>query len=103
MLTSNSYDENLGDLELGKAHNFKYILTNSSDKQIEIKQVALGCHSCTKVTYSKRTLLSGESMDLDVTYTPGSLGISIKSVSVIYEQDGLVNPNLVLKFRSKIK
>lgn len=103
MLTSNTYDENLGELEFGKPHEFKYVLTNSSEKTVEIKQVALGCHSCTKVSYNKKSLLPGEIMELDVIYTPGSLGISIKSISVIYEQDNIVNPHLVLKFRAKIK
>lgn len=98
MLKVNQAETNLGTLVFGKPHNFKYTLTNDSPESVVINKLVLGCSSCTKAYTSKTYLRSGESSDVNVTFTPGSKGKQLKTINVIYNN---IN-ELVLKFTAHV-
>lgn len=97
MFTVNQQEINLGSLKLSVPHSFKYILKNTGDKPLRIKQITLGCNACTTASMSKSLLQAGESADLNAIFTPGSKGLALKSITVQSEEN-----TLELKFRAKV-
>lgn len=93
---------NLGTINFGKVYKFSYTLSNKTSSVIKILAFAPGCKSCTEVELEKETLLPGESTLLNTIFTPGSLGIANKSVSVVYSVSDIVKPEIVLKFKGVV-
>lgn len=98
MLTVNQTDIDLGQLRFGQPHKFKYIVTNNSTDSLIINKLVTGCSSCTKAYTSKTYLKTGESSDINVTFTPGTTGNQLKTLNVIYNN---IN-ELALKFRAHV-
>lgn len=89
----------LGPVRLGIPHTIKYKLINKANENLAITKVAPGCSSCTTVVLDQRTLMPGESVDLTAIFTPGSLGITTKTITLFYKI-GAVELNLTLKFKA---
>lgn len=102
MLVANNEEINLGNLPFGRGFNFKYVITNSGDKVINLKTITVGCGSCTKAYANKNVLAAGESGEIFVTFTPGSTGIQTKQITVTYTFGDIKPTNLVLKFKAMV-
>lgn len=102
MLRAEPTEIHLGQIHYGKSYKFTYILQNIHEGTIKILAFAPGCKSCTEVELEKDTLLPGEQTNLLTTFTPGSLGIANKQVSVIYSVNDIVKPEMVLKFKGVV-
>ena len=102
MLRAEPTEINLGQVNFGKAYKFTYVLTNVDETNIKVLAFAPGCKSCTTVKLDKDELAKGESANLVTTFTPGSLGIANKQVSVIYSINDVVKPEMILKFKGVV-
>jgi hypothetical protein len=103
MLVANQPEMQLGTLQFGAPHSFKYVLTNNSDTaNINIVKLVVGCGSCTTAKMDKNTLAPHESADVDVVFTPGSTGLQNKNISIAYNMSGNVMPALILKFKATV-
>jgi len=102
MLKVDEEEKYLGNLKFGEPHNFKYIITNSGNETIVITKIILGCNSCTKASIVKQMLGYGQDTILDVTYTPGSTGLTSKDVILQYT-DGIQPEQLKLKFKAQVQ
>ena len=98
MLTTNNKELQLGDIKFGIPYEFSYKLYNVSEHDAVINTIVEGCKSCTKTTISKNIIPSGASADLNVVFTPGTLGKTLKGISIIYNSD----IELKLTFRANI-
>lgn len=98
MLTVNQQEINLGKLKLSIPHYFKYVLKNESSSQpIKVKKLVLGCDKCTTASMQKSTLAPGESIDLNVIFTPGAKGLALKTIDIETDHN-----HIGLKFRATI-
>jgi len=102
MLTADTQIKMLGNLRFGSTHTFTFTLTNNSDREITIDKVVAGCNSCTKTSLSTNTLQSGEQATLSVSFTPGSVGINSKNLTVLYRTGNVQRPNLGLQFKAMV-
>ncbi len=98
MLQVNESLKDLGKIKFGEPCEFKYILTNSSSEILTINKLVKSCNSCTEASINKRILSPGESVDLNVVFTPGITGRNEKSIQILYNTEG----NLNVKFKSLI-
>ncbi len=98
MITVNQQKIELGTLKFGVSHSFDYSLSNLTSEVITINKLTLGCNSCTKASVSKSTINPGETIQLNVTFTPGSTGNQLKAIDVKYD----TNKHLDLKFTAKV-
>lgn len=98
MLITNNKEILLGDIKFGEPHEFSYILYNASKQEAVINTIVEGCKSCTKTTISRDIIPSGEFAKLNVVFTPGNLGKTLKGISIIYNS-GI---ELKLTFRANI-
>lgn len=73
----------LGDLPLGEEREAKISATNNTDKSIVILTAATSC-SCTKVEWSKKPILAGESTDLVVKFAAETEGVFFKKVAITH-------------------
>lgn len=102
MLTADHEEIYLGTIKFGTTRNFTYTLTNNYAKEVTIEKVAAGCNSCTKTTLDKHVLQAGEQALLSVAFTPGSVGINVKHLTIIYRTGNVQRPNLGLKFKATV-
>lgn len=102
MLIVNQQEITLGSLKFGKAYTFKYHLINPEESSIVIKKAIAGCNSCTTTSFSTSPITKDKGSELTVIFTPGSTGIQSKSINLIYEEDGKVQPQLLLKFKATV-
>lgn len=101
MLVANQQEINLGNVQLNKSHNFKFVLKNTSDKEIKINKIVVGCNSCTIASMNSNTVAPGQSADLNVVFTPNSTGLNSKSITVFHTVNG--SPvNYSLKFKAQV-
>lgn len=101
MLTTNQPEIDLGTLKFGKAYNFVYKLTNISSTNANIDRLVIGCQACTTATIDKKIIPPGTSAEISATFTPGSTGINVKNLSVLYNVNN--NPlTLMLKFKANV-
>lgn len=106
MLSVNQQTISLGKLTNGKPYNFHYVVTNSSNEQLVIKQITVGCGSCTQASIDKYTLAPGEVTYLRVVFTPNSSGLQMKTVSIEYGTEQELAKNKVqaihVKFTAEV-
>lgn len=95
MLTAKEQEIDLGTLPFGKPKVFSYELTNKGNETVRITKISVGCHACTKAEMPKPIVEPGETVLLNVTFTPGSTGVNRKAVSLQYGKTVLK-----LKFKS---
>lgn len=98
MLRADHTEISLGKLKFGQPHTFKYVLTNSSEKTVIITKLVAGCSACTKAYTSRSYLKPGDSSDINVIFTPGSIGRQSKSIDVVYDNINTVK----LKFTAEV-
>lgn len=70
-----------GDIELGQTRKAIVKAKNISDGPLVILNVVTSC-SCTKVVYSKKPIATGESIDLEVSFTAETEGVFFKKIIV---------------------
>lgn len=79
----------LGRVKYGIPHTFNYTLTNSGSKDAVIKRLQVSCSSCTVASTKKRRVPPGESTEILVTFTPGTISKQLKHIDVLYDDTGL--------------
>ena len=94
------YIENidLGTIKINKKHSFLGLIRNNSEFPITIIRVQVSCSSCTDANARKKEILPGEEVLMDISYTPFSLGVHDKSITVHY-----IENNVVLEYRFVFK
>jgi hypothetical protein len=90
MLTASPTSINLGSIPFGKPHKFQFTVKNEGCEPIQITKLWVGCSSCTKAEVKKAMLADGECTTVDVTFTPGSIGIQNKNVQVQWNEDKVI-------------
>lgn len=85
MLVVNEPTKNLGRIKFGKAFPFTYSVKNTGTSPLEITKLVVGCTSCTKANTAKTKLAPGEESQIDVVFTPGSIGTQKKFVIVRWD------------------
>jgi len=98
MLNANQLEINLGTLKFGIPHEFRFELINTGVSAIVINGISLGCHSCTKASMDRSIIEPGGRDYLNVIFTPGSKGVNIKGITIVYN----TNQELKLKFRANV-
>lgn len=102
MLTVDNEVKMLGVLKYGKTYNFTYTLHNNYNITVNIDKIVAGCNSCTKTSINKMEILPGEEAILTVAFTPGSVGINVKNLSVLYRTGHVQRPSLGLQFKANV-
>jgi hypothetical protein len=97
MLVTTISNKDLGSIQFGKPHGFIFPVQNSGSLPIEITKIIVGCGSCTTAVSAKNKLAAGESTDIRVTFTPGSLGKQKKHLDVEWNR----SQNLRLTFTAE--
>lgn len=87
MLRANEQDIDLGTLKYGQPFAFRYTLYNDGQSSVFIKKLVKQCHSCTEAFTSTTQIEKGGSGLISVTFTPGHIGKTTKSISVLYNDD----------------
>lgn len=87
MLRSNEVNKDLGSIKFGKIQQFSYSLTNEGTEEVNIRKVVVSCSSCTVATASKNKVKVGETIQINVTFTPGTVGLQKKYVEILYNRD----------------
>ncbi len=103
MLTANQQSINLGNLPYGIAHQFKFVLTNRYSQPITIVDLKAGCASCTTAVASKSIVGPYDTVDLNVTFTPGSTGANKKYINIFYSKAGVGMPQYEVSFTATVK
>lgn len=96
MLRSDEVNKDLGSIKFGKIQEFSYSVTNEGNEDITIRKVVVSCASCTIATASKNKVKAGETIQINVTFTPGTLGLQKKGIDVLYN-----NEKLKLEFKAQ--
>lgn len=86
-MTASSTSKDLGTLPIGKPYNFTFELIASSHPS-HIDSISAGCSSCTTVQADKINVKPGETVILNVTFTPNALGYQTKFIHINYTEDG---------------
>lgn len=102
MITSNQQVLDLGVLHFGRTYKFKFHLKNEYSHPIKIDKAYGGCSACTTVHIEKTNIESGESFDVNVSFTPGSTGMQSKNVYISYSHNLVPFPDLQLKFKGMV-
>ena len=97
MLRVNQQMIDLGKIPNGTPKSFKYTLTNTHTKPVNVTSLRVGCGSCTTASVDNSVIQPGESATVNVTFTPNSSGTQIKSVTV-----NTTDGNLTLKFSAEV-
>jgi hypothetical protein len=98
MLTTTEPTRDLGRLKFGKAEKFTIPIKNEGDSAVKIDKLILGCGSCTEASSPKTMLFPDEEVQINVKFTPGSVGNQKKYIQVRY--DG--NQILKLEFTAEV-
>lgn len=96
MLKVKNQEIDLGNLRFGNPHNFFFEVSNDSKDTIYITKIILGCNACTRASMEKSSVAPGETVKLNVTFTPGSTGINNKSITIVYSGTSQIK----LKFKA---
>lgn len=96
MLVADTPNIDLGSIKFGKPLKFTYTIRNTGDKDVKIKKLSVGCGSCTVATIQPDLVKASSQGTVNVTFTPGSIGIQKKWVDVLYD-----NTSLRLEFRGE--
>ena len=104
MLTTNQYEKHLGDVRFGEEHKFTYTITNSGDKYITINRMVAGCGQCTTAFIPSNVLSPGQTLPVQVVYTPNNTGQGLKkNLSIEYSYAGdTTSQTMVLSFKSNV-
>lgn len=86
MLISTEQNKDIGNVKFGKPFSFTIPITNSGTNPLEITKVAVGCQSCTKASVLDKRLQPGSSTEVNVIFTPGSLGKQNKFINVEWDR-----------------
>jgi uncharacterized cupredoxin-like copper-binding protein len=99
-ISTQQIEHNFGDIEMGKIVTHHFILTNTGDDNLIIKNVHATC-GCTAVKPEKETLAPGESTKLKVEFnSTGRRGGQEKTVYV--NTNDPKNPELKLKIKGNV-
>jgi len=98
MLTALEKDIDLGPLKYGEPFTFRYTLINRGDSSVFIKKLIKQCNSCTEAHTSTTQLDPYGRGLISVTFTPGHIGPTTKSISVMYNND----KELKLTFKANV-
>lgn len=86
MLITKEPSRSLGKLKYGKPTNFLFQVQNQGTSPIKIDKLVVGCGSCTKAKIQKTLLQPEETVNVDVTFTPGSTGLQTKHITIRYDE-----------------
>ena len=86
MLSSIEQTKDIGQVKFGQPTSFSFNVTNSGPNPLEITKVAVGCQSCTKASVLDKRLQPGASTEVNVIFTPGSLGKQNKFINVEWDR-----------------
>jgi len=84
MLVTSVPEKDLGRVRFGKPNGFTFPVQNDGTHSLEITKTIVSCGSCTTAVAAKKKLAAGESTDIRVTFTPGSLGKQKKHVDIVW-------------------
>lgn len=87
MLRAHEQDIDLGALKYGVPFTFRYTLYNTGPETVVITKLIKQCHSCTEAQTSTMQISPGDPGYISATFTPGHLGSTKKSISVLYNND----------------
>jgi len=90
MLIAETNNIDLGRIQFGKPHTFQIPVTNKGGKTISITKVAVGCTSCTKAHIAGNRMDPGQTKNVNVTFTPGTLGPQKKSIIVYWDTTSIL-------------
>lgn len=80
---------NIGKVKFGKVHQFTYTLYNDADEEAIIKKIVVSCSSCTVATVNKKKVLPGDTVEVKVSFTPGTISKQSKHIDVLYDNTGV--------------
>ncbi len=103
MLQAANNDVNLGEVKMEKEYKFKYIVTNISQKAVQINKLTLSCGSCTKASTDKTLLAPNQSTVVSIVFTPNSTGINKKRISIDYTTGTAHSDPYILSFSATVK
>ncbi len=82
----------LGSIPVAQAKTFTYTLT-AEDYPITFTKIAAGCGSCTVANLAKKAIDAEESITMTVTFTPKTMGVQTKTITLTYSE----NDNVLTK------
>ena len=100
MITVNVNPKELGSLVIAKPHTFEYGLTSAINPAI-ITHIKAGCGSCTLASMNASTIAPNSTEVIKITFTPNSLGLQTKRVTVTYTVLG-ISQELNLEFTATV-
>lgn len=98
MIISTNPNINLGKVKVGESKNFNFTIKNSGISDNAIKNIHVGCGSCTNATCDSYIIKSNQTLPLNVTFTPSYEGIQKKYVNVTFTS----GENLKLEFTADV-
>jgi len=102
MLTADQQSINLGNLPYGIPYSFKFILTNRHSEPVTIVSLQAGCASCTTAVASKSVVSPYDTVDVNITFTPGSTGANKKYINIFYSKGGVAMPQYEVNFTAAV-
>lgn len=90
MLTFSPNPKNIGTTVTGQNKQFSFTAKNTSQITLSIEEIKPCCGSCTTVArLNKYALGPGESVSVEVTFTPKSSAVSVtKCIKFFYKMSG---------------
>lgn len=98
MLKSLEPHIDLGSLKFGEPFTFRYNIYNPGYSKIVIHKLIKQCSSCTEAQTSTTQIDPLDVGMISVTFTPGHIGKTTKSISVMYDD----NQELKLTFEANV-
>ena len=92
----------LGNLFVNEAKVFHVDVNNSADTTIVVTEIFVGCQSCTTVAMPKRIIPPNDVVKASVTFTPKTLGVHNKTISIRYKLNDEVK-TLVVNFTANVE
>jgi uncharacterized protein DUF1573 len=102
MLKVDNADKQIGEVKFGQPHTFTYTITNKFTVPVTITKIATGCSSCTKASIDKVNLQPDEVATITAVFTPGSMGLQSKTLTIFSSTGTMIRPPLGLKFRATV-
>jgi hypothetical protein len=109
MLVTNQQTIALGKVRKDVPHKFKYTIRNNGPASATIKNITVGCGSCTQASMDKNVLEVEGTAEVHVIFTPTSTGNQLKGLNIEYIT---YNPeignqpltyNIALKFSAEVQ